>query len=140
MGYYLNLRCSKCGHSFTGGYARTGVSSNLGLPVVFCPTCKTPNRTGKKIWSQMSSEERKQYVFSRVGQTLINAFPLFILSFIAIGKLFDSYLKNAGYEIFVWSGLIAILISSIISFINSRHIINKLERKFKEGDTESVTV
>lgn len=88
----------------------------------------------------MSSSERKQYVFSRVQQTIINSIPLFVLTFIAISQLFKSYLENAGYEIFLLCGFIAIFISSTFSFINSRHIINILEKKYKEGDTDSVTV
>jgi len=140
MGYYVNIRCSKCRYSFTDGYARKGVSSNLGFPIIVCPNCKTPNLTGKKIWSQMTTSERRQYFLSRVKQTLINALPLFIIVFIVIGKFIGSNISNEGYGILILSGLIAILISSFISFINSWYMINKIEKKYREGDTESVTI
>lgn len=145
MGHYIDLRCHKCGFSFTGGYKRTGVPDNLGLPFLACPKCRTVNRTGEKIWSQMVSAERAKYVFSRVIQALCNALVLTIVIFsvcimVAEKKEGGDPPKEVEINLIMISSFCGILIGSLLMFFCSRRIIRQLEDEYKNGNWDVTNV
>ncbi|MFW0862058.1 MAG: hypothetical protein ACKKL6_00520 [Candidatus Komeilibacteria bacterium] len=135
MGFYQNTRCSKCGYSLSGGYNRVGVDSNLGLPFLKCPNCKTVCKTGRNIYSLMTDEERVTYKFGRIKQTLINAFG------IAIGLMGLSIItgvvdedKMEPYPHLVIIGVLGILLSALISYANDKSCIDNLEKAYRNKD------
>ena len=140
MGRYVNLKCPNCQFSFTDGYTRTAVSSNLGLPLVQCPKCKSHIKTGKNIWSLMSLTEKIEFVVSRAWQTVINGFVLTILSLFPLLYLFETR-KNIGSVATLFVAVICgIALSSVITIWHSRKMIRQLEKAYKSGEQDTITV
>src|ERR1035437_6490652 len=113
MGLYINVRCTNCGFSFTGGLQRTGVESNLGLPFIKCPRCKSIYKTGKQIYSKMNSREKNRYILSRVCQTLINALLpaiLILVIIIEVGNADSNYIFRSGSIFVIY--FVGVIISS----------------------------
>lgn len=137
MGFYTNTNCPKCGLSFSCGYRRTGVKSNLGLPYLKCPNCKTICKTGNKIYSMMTPEEKVSYRFNRVGQTLINAFGIAIglLALSVVTGILDED-KMEPYPHLVIFGILGILLSALISYLNDKRCIDKLEEAYRNKDKD----
>lgn len=129
MGFYINIKCPECGYSFSHGHQRIGIKSSLGLPFLKCPKCKSTLRTGRKVWSTMNESERTEYIFNRVIQTLINAFAIFII-LIAINEVLGINYESVG--VLASNIVLALVISGIVIYYNSRNIINKLEKIYRE--------
>lgn len=132
MSYYINIKCPKCRFSFSSGYRQTGIKSNLGLPFLKCPNCELVCKTENKIYSMMTPEEKSTYISSRIVQSLINAFGIFIGLFvlaIATGIIDENELGlELCYPYLVVIGILSILCSFLLSYFVDKRCIKKLEK------------
>ena len=68
MGYYENLKCGNCGHSFTNGYVRSNgfLKTYMGLPYIKCDNCNFVNNTGFRPYSTFHWVEKLYHWFSEI--------------------------------------------------------------------------
>lgn len=138
MGRYTNIYCSRCKHSFTGGYSRLGLDSNLGLPFLKCPNCGQMYKTRKKPWSQMTKFDKTTLVINRVVQAIINMLiPAFLLLMAGhfIFQMSDEEISNPGFLITI--AIVGLIISSVYTVYNTKKYIKITEEALKKGDYTS---
>lgn len=138
MGRYTNIYCSRCKHSFTGGYSRLGLDSNLGLPFLKCPNCGQIYKTRKKPWSQMTKFDKTTLVINRIVQAIINTLLpafLFLMAGHYIFQMSEEDISDPSFLIFI--AIISFVISFVYMIYNTKKYIRITEEAFKKGDYTS---
>ena len=135
MGMYTNISCSKCKHSFTGGYSRLGLDSNLGLPILQCPNCGQLYKTRKKPWSRMTKLDKITLIINRFVQGIINMLiPLFII--IMLGHYVfkikeDDLFSSPNLAVLIF---LSFLTSEVFIYFNTKKYIKNTEEALQKKD------
>ncbi|MDP8248565.1 MAG: hypothetical protein P9M00_10545 [Candidatus Tritonobacter lacicola] len=87
----------------------------------------------------MTRSERSSYIFGRIGQTLINAIPLAFLGFAGFWWLLKPETDSVALRAIVGGALAGLALSAFLTYLNSRHIIKKLEEEYAKGNSDAVT-
>lgn len=87
----------------------------------------------------MTRDDKLQYVLSRILQTLINPLAIAVPCFAGFYYLFKPKAEAESIIVLILTGLSALILSALLTYYNSRHIIKKLEKKYAKGDSDGVT-
>lgn len=72
MSTYRNIKCGNCHYSFTEGYQLyDGPRVKLGYPLIKCPKCGLPNRTGLVPWSKFRTKDKVLFWIKTITYSII---------------------------------------------------------------------
>jgi len=132
MGYYENIKCGKCKHSFTGGYVKSNgfLKTYMGVPYVKCSNCGSVNRTSYKPYSTFHKIEKVYHWFSIVFRY---TFWGVIFGFVVAVALHKFVLKDSNYlDATSYSIIVLIVIGMNIYAIRSeRREIREVEEAYE---------
>lgn len=108
MGYYENIKCGNCKHSFTGGYVRSNgfLKTYLGVPYIKCPNCGSVNRTNFKPYSTFHIIEKIYHWFSVIFRSTLFGVIYGVIGAGVVNMLFinsENILNRAGILIVILS-------------------------------------
>jgi hypothetical protein len=84
MGHYVNYKCPKCNNSLSGGYRRTYLNADMGLPFVICSNCNSIIKTRKKPFSEFSNGKKALYWMKAFLTSIIYGPVIGFLSFMLL--------------------------------------------------------
>lgn len=113
MGNYINIKCVKCGKSFTGGYINANYSK-LGFEEVKCFFCGSVNLTGQKRYSKFSVIDKLMFWGMDILRSIIYGGCGLQIPFVILGG--EDFLENdnGGFSFFAVS---LFIIGSLLFFI-----------------------
>jgi len=124
MARYTNLKCGKCGYSFTGGYA-VGNPSKLGASKVKCPKCSCINNTYSKPYSKFTFFDHMIFWSGRIFRMLVLGFLYGSL----IGYGIYSLLDTNSEEFIVGGAIVGIIGNVVYNYFNIKYQIREVEKE-----------
>ena len=135
MGYYENLKCGNCGHSFTGGYVMSNglLKTYMGVPYIKCTKCNSVNKTSFKPYSTFHWIEKIYHWFSI---TFRATFIALFFGFMAAALVHKFVLSNEQF-IGTYSLLIIFIVVVVLNLIAVRSELKEI--KIVEQDYNDMT-
>lgn len=124
MAKYVNLKCGKCGYSFTGGFS-PGYISKLGATKIKCPKCNCLNSTNCKPYSKFNLFDKTTFWVGRIWRMVFLGFIYGALLGYGISSLLDS----VDDDYILWGVIFGIIGNVIFNYYNIRFQMRAAENE-----------